>query len=52
MRFGLKASVLDVLNECCFTDVSNRAASNTGVLDVRAFFNQGRSFTVGLSATL
>jgi len=32
--------------------VSNRATSNTGVLDLQTFFNQGRTFTVGISATL
>ncbi|MCC3151973.1 TonB-dependent receptor [Hymenobacter sp. BT770] len=53
VRFGVKASVLNVLNEFYFTDVSNRAASNTGSLDLlQAFFNRGRTFTVGLSATL
>jgi len=52
VRFGLKASVPDVLNEFYFTDVSNRATSNTGVLDLQIFFNRGRTFTVGTSATL
>ncbi|ALW87016.1 hypothetical protein AUC43_19180 [Hymenobacter sedentarius] len=53
VRFGVKASVLNVLNEFYFTDVSNRAASNTSSLDLlQAFFNRDRTFTVGLSATL
>ncbi len=52
-RFGLKASVLNVLNEFYFTDVSNRASSNAGSLDqLQAFFNRGRTFTAGLSITL
>ena len=52
-RFGLKASVLNVLNEFYFTDVSNRSNSNAGNLDLlQAFFNRGRTFTAGLSITL
>ena len=52
-RFGLKASVLNVLNEFYFTDVSNRASTNAGSLDqLQAFFNRGRTFTAGLSITL
>ena len=53
VRFGLKGSLLNVLNEYYFTEVSNRANSNTsGVEALQAFFNRGRTFTVGLSATL
>ena len=52
VRFGLKGSILNVLNEFYFTDVSNRANSNTDVVNLQAFFNRGRTFTVGLSATL
>ena len=52
-HFGLKASVLNVLNEYYFTDVSNRSSSNASSLDLlQAFFNKGRTFTIGLSATL
>ena len=52
-RFGFKASVLNVLNEFYFTDVSNRAATNAGSLDLlQAFFNRGRTFTAGLSIGL
>ena len=52
-RFGLKGSILNVLNEFYFTDVSNRATTNTGSLNqLQAFFNRGRTFTVGLSATV
>ncbi|WP_426060887.1 hypothetical protein [Hymenobacter sp. B1770] len=52
VRFGVKGLVLNVLNEFYFTDVSTRASSNTGSLDnLQAFFNRGRTFTVGLSAT-
>ncbi|GAA3937162.1 TonB-dependent receptor [Hymenobacter algoricola] len=53
LRLGLKASVLNVLNEYYFTDVSNR--SNSNVIDPaqqQAFFNRGRTFTIGLSAAL
>ena len=52
VRFGLKGSILNVLNEFYFTDVSNRSDSNTDVTNLQAFFNRGRTFTVGLSATL
>ena len=52
IRFGLKGSILNVLNEFYFTDVSNSANSNTNVADLQAFFNRGRTFTVGLSAAL
>ena len=53
VRLGLKGSILNVLNEFYFTDVSNRAASNTSSLELlQAFFNRGRTFTIGLSATL
>ena len=53
VRLGLKGSILNVLNEFYFTDVSNRAASNTSSLELlQAFFNWGRTFTIGLSATL
>lgn len=52
-RFGLKASVLNVLNEFYFTDVSNRSNSNASSLDLlQAFFNRGRTYTAGLSITL
>ncbi|MBC6697900.1 TonB-dependent receptor [Hymenobacter puniceus] len=53
VKLGLKASVLNVLDEYYFTDVSNR--NNSNVIDpnlIQAFFNRGRTFTVGLSATL
>ena len=50
---GIRGSILNVLNEFYFTDVSNQANSNTSGLDqLQAFFNRGRTFTVGLSATL
>ncbi|MBF9236642.1 TonB-dependent receptor [Hymenobacter sp. BT683] len=53
VRFALKGSILNVLNEYYFTDVSNRSNSNTSSpADLQAFFNRGRTFTVGLSATL
>jgi hypothetical protein len=53
VRFGIKGSLLNVLNEFYFTDVSNRSNSNSASLDLlQAFFNRGRTFTVGLSATL
>jgi hypothetical protein len=52
-RFGLKGSVLNVLNEFYFTDVSNRSNSNSSSLDLlQAFFNRGRTYTAGLSITL
>ena len=53
VRLGIRGSILNVLNEFYFTDVSNQANSNTSGLDqLQAFFNRGRTFTVGLSATL
>jgi len=53
VRLGLKGSVLNVLNEFYFTDVSNASSSNTaGLNTLQAFFNRGRTFTIGLSATL
>jgi iron complex outermembrane receptor protein len=53
LKLGFKASVLNVLNEFYFTDVSNRSSSN--IIDpnlIQAFFNRGRTFTLGVSATL
>ncbi|WP_051718868.1 TonB-dependent receptor [Hymenobacter sp. IS2118] len=53
VRFALKGSLLNVLDEYYFTDVSNRGNTNTSSpADLQAFFNRGRTFTVGLSATL
>jgi len=53
VRFGLKGSLLNVLDEYYFTDVTNIGNSNTaGLNNLQAFFNRGRTFTVGLSATL
>ena len=53
VRFGLKGSLLNVLNEFYFTDVSNRSSTNTSSLDLlQAFFNRGRTFTAGLSVTM
>ena len=53
VRLGARGSILNVLNEFYFTGVSNQANSNTSGLDqLQAFFNRGRTFTVGLSATL
>lgn len=53
MKIAFKASVLNVLNQFYFTDVSNR--SSTNVVDpnlTQAFFNRGRTFTVGMSVEL
>ncbi len=53
VRLGLKGSVLNVLNEFYFTDVSNRNNLNKINIDaLQVFFNRGRTFTIGLSATL
>ncbi|MFD2786047.1 TonB-dependent receptor [Hymenobacter rubripertinctus] len=53
VRIGLRASVLNVLNEYYFTDVSNRNSSNVANPNLlNAFFNRGRTFTVGLSVGL
>jgi iron complex outermembrane receptor protein len=53
VRLGFKASVLNALNEFYFTDVNN--SSSTNVVDpnnLQVFFNRGRTFTIGMSATL
>ncbi|MBG8552187.1 TonB-dependent receptor [Hymenobacter guriensis] len=53
VKLGFKASVLNVLNQFYFTDVSNR--SSTNVIDpnlIQAFFNRGRTFTVGMFVEL
>jgi iron complex outermembrane receptor protein len=53
VRLGFKASVLNVLNEFYFTDVTNSSSSN--VVDpnnLQVFFNRGRTFTIGMSVTL
>ncbi|RSK36147.1 TonB-dependent receptor [Hymenobacter metallilatus] len=53
VRVGFRASVLNVLNQYYFTDVSNRNSSN--VVDpnlLQAFFNRGRTFTIGMSVGL
>ena len=53
VHLGIRGFILNVLNEFYFTDVSNQANSNTSGLDqLQTFFNRGRTFTVGLSATL
>ena len=39
VRLGLKGSILNVLNEFYFTDVSNRAASNTSSLELLPWFS-------------
>ena len=53
VRLGIKGSILNVLNEFYITDIP---ASNLSVATdpsgLQAFFNRGRTFTVGLSATL
>ena len=51
VRLGLKGSVLNVLNEFYITDVpASTSATNPSLL--KGYFNRGRTFTVGLSATL
>ncbi|MBH8557774.1 TonB-dependent receptor [Hymenobacter negativus] len=51
IRLGLKGSVLNVLNEFYITDVpASTSATDPSLL--QGFFNRGRTFTVGLSATL
>ncbi|AHJ96528.1 hypothetical protein Hsw_0933 [Hymenobacter swuensis DY53] len=53
VRISFRASVLNVLNEFYFTDVSNR--SNSNVFDagnLQAFFNRGRTFTLGMAVGL
>ena len=53
VRIGFRASVLNVLNEFYFTDVSNRNSTNVSNPDnINAFFNRGRTFTIGLSVGL
>jgi hypothetical protein len=51
VRLGIKGSLLNVLNEFYITDVpASTVATNPSLL--QAFFNRGRTFTLGLSATL
>lgn len=51
VRLGIKGSVLNVLNEFYITDVpASTSATDPSLL--KGFFNRGRTFTVGLSATL
>ena len=53
VKFGVKGSLLNVLNEFYITDIPARSGlsyTNPGLLE--AFYNRGRTFTVGLSATL
>ncbi|MBF9222019.1 TonB-dependent receptor [Hymenobacter ruricola] len=53
VKLGVKGSLLNVLNEFYITDVPARSGvnyTNPGLLE--AFYNRGRTFTVGLSATL
>ena len=53
VRLGLRASVLNVLNEFYLTDIPSGASpSPTDPSLLRGYFNRGRTFTVGLSATL
>ena len=53
VRVGLKGSILNVLNEFYITDVPvNGTTIPTNPSTLTAFFNRGRTFTVGLSATL
>ena len=52
-RLGLRGSVLNVFNTFFFTDVSSPGNLNSAApSSLNAFFNRGRTFTVGLSATL
>ena len=51
VRLGIKGSILNVLNEFYITDVpASTVATNPSLLE--GYFNRGRTFTVGLSATL
>ena len=53
LKLAFRASVLNVLNQYFITDVPARAgASYTNPATMEAFFNRGRTFTVGMSATL
>jgi outer membrane receptor protein involved in Fe transport len=53
LRLGIKGSVLNALNEFYITDVpANISSVATDPSRLEAFFNRGRTFTVGLSATL
>ncbi|WP_310394242.1 TonB-dependent receptor [Hymenobacter sp.] len=53
VRLGFRGSILNVLDQYFFTDVSNRSNSNAADLgQLQAFFNRGRTFTLGLSVTL
>ncbi len=53
VRLGFKASVLNVFDQYFITDIP--VGASTSVTDpsrLKGYFNRGRTFTVGLSATL
>ena len=53
VKLGVKGSLLNVLNEFYITDVPARTGvSSTNPSLLEAFYNRGRTFTLGLSATL
>ena len=53
LKLGLKGSLLNVLNEFYITDIPARTGvSFTNPSLLEAYFNRGRTFTIGLSATL
>ncbi|MCC2548180.1 TonB-dependent receptor [Hymenobacter sp. BT175] len=54
VRLGIKGSVLNVLDEYFLTDLpaGSSGAIVTDPTNLRGFFNRGRTFTLGVSATL
>jgi iron complex outermembrane receptor protein len=53
VRLGIKGSVLNVLDQYFITDIPlGASASVTDPRGLRGYFNRGRTFTIGLSATL
>ncbi|MFD2720847.1 TonB-dependent receptor [Hymenobacter monticola] len=53
LRLGIKGSVLNVLDQYFITDIPIGASTSvTDPRGLKGYFNRGRTFTIGLSATL
>ncbi|MDO7854281.1 TonB-dependent receptor [Hymenobacter convexus] len=53
LRLGIKGSILNVLNQYFITDIPLGASTSvTDPSGLKGYFNRGRTFTIGLSATL
>ena len=53
VRLGIKGSILNVLDQYFITDIPLGASTSvTDPKGLKGYFNRGRTFTIGLSATL